>query len=94
IDAGAEDVKIEKGYLETYTQPQSLEEVRRAIEKERKVTSAELAWIPKTPVMLDEKDTLQVLKLLDGMEELDDVQRVFSNLDISEALAEKLASQT
>ncbi|MFH1623789.1 MAG: YebC/PmpR family DNA-binding transcriptional regulator [Pseudomonadota bacterium] len=94
IDVGAEDVNVGKGYLEIYTQPQSLEEVRRAIENERKVVSAELSWMPKSTVMLDEKASIQTLKLLDQLEELDDVQRVFSNIDFSEAVLERLSSQT
>jgi transcriptional/translational regulatory protein YebC/TACO1 len=94
IDAGAEDVKIEKGYIEVHTKPEDLETVRRALE-EKGVTiiSAEVSQLPRTTVQLDEKTALQALKLLDRLEELDDVQRVFSNVDFSDEVLEKLRAQ-
>jgi YebC/PmpR family DNA-binding regulatory protein len=91
IDAGAEDVKIEKSYLEVYTKSDSLEAVRRALEeKEVPIASAELSMIPKTTVDLDEENAIRALKLLDKLEELDEVRRVFSNVDFSEEVLEKL----
>ncbi len=93
IDAGAEDVKIEKGYLEIYTSPRDLEAVRKAIEQKKPVVSAEISLVPKSTVMLGEKEALQTLKLLDHLEELDDVQRVFSNVDYSDVVLEKLRAQ-
>jgi YebC/PmpR family DNA-binding regulatory protein len=92
IDAGADDVNEGDGYLEIYTIPQNLEKVRTVIEKESNVISAEVSLVPKTTVMLDEKGTLQALKLVDHLEELDDVQRVFTNFDFSEEMLEKLRS--
>ncbi|GAG51936.1 unnamed protein product, partial [marine sediment metagenome] len=94
IDAGAEDVKTEKGYVEIYTQPQDLEKVRKAIEEKEHVISAELSLTPKTTVLLEENKTVQALNFLDELEGLDDVQRVFSNIDFSEATLEKLRSRT
>ena len=93
IDAGAEDVKVEQGYLEIYTTPQNLETVRKAVEKVRPVVSAEVSRVAKTMVNLDEKDALSTLKLLDHLEELDDVQHVFANADFSAAVLEKLRAQ-
>ena len=93
IDAGAEDVKIEEGYLEVYTTPQNLEVVRKAIEQVKPVLSAEVSLLPNNTIMLDEKGTLQALKLLDRLEELDDVQRVFANVDFNDAILEKLRSE-
>jgi len=91
IDAGAEDVKIEKSYLEVYTKSDTLEAVRRALEeKEVPIASAELSMIPKTTVDLDEENAIRALKLLDKLEELDEVRRVFSNVDFSEEVLEKL----
>ena len=49
--------------------------------------------IPKTTLALDDDGALRVLKLLDRFEELDDVQRVFSNVDFSDAVMEKLAGR-
>jgi len=93
IDAGAEDVKVEQDYLEIYTTPHNLETVRKAVEKVRPVVSAEVSRVAKATVNLDEKDALSTLKLLDHLEELDDVQHVFANADFSAAVLEKLRAQ-
>ena len=92
IDAGAEDVKTGEGYLEIYTQAQDMENVKGAIEKERSIVSAELSLVPKTTVLLGEREAVQTLGFLDRLEELDDVQRVFSNIDFSDSTLEKLRS--
>ena len=90
IDAGADDVKIEDGYVEVHTQPQDLEAVRKAMEGSGvKVTSAELSMVPKTTVTLEEKESLQTLRLMDKLEELDDIQRVFTNADIPDEVLKK-----
>jgi len=94
IDAGAEDVKTEKGYVEIYTQPEDLEEVRKVIEEKEHVISAELSLTPKTTVLLEENKAIQALNFLDQLEELEDVQRVFSNIDVAETTLERLSSQT
>jgi YebC/PmpR family DNA-binding regulatory protein len=94
IDAGAEDVKTEKGYVEIYTQPQDLEKVRKIIEEKEHVVSAELSLTPNTTVLLEENKAVQALNFLDELEALDDVQRVFSNIDFSEATLERLRSQS
>jgi YebC/PmpR family DNA-binding regulatory protein len=94
IDAGAEDVKTEDGYVEIYTQPQDLEKVRKAIEEKEHVGSAELSLMPKNTVVLDENKAVQALSFLDDLEALDDVQRVYSNMDFSEATLEKLRTRT
>lgn len=94
IDAGAEDVKTEKDYVEIYTQPQDLEQVRKAVEETERVVSAEVSMTPKTTVLLDDSKAMQTLNFLDELEELDDVQRVFSNIDLSEATLERLRSRT
>jgi len=94
IDAGAEDVKIEKGYLEVHTELDKLETVRQALEQEDSpIISAEVSMIPKTTLQLDENEAWRALKLLDKLEELDEVQRVFSNVDFSEKVLEKLRAQ-
>ncbi|MEA3442851.1 MAG: YebC/PmpR family DNA-binding transcriptional regulator [Chloroflexota bacterium] len=94
IDAGAEDVKIEKDYIEIYTTPADLERVRQAISINRCVISAELSLVPKTTVLLDDEKAIQTLNFIDRLEEMDDVQHVFSNIDFSETALEKLRSQT
>ena len=90
IDAGADDVKIDKAIVEIHTQPQDMEAVRKALEqKEIAISSAELLQVPKSMVRLDEKSALQSLKLLDKLEELDDVQHVFTNADFPDEVVEK-----
>jgi YebC/PmpR family DNA-binding regulatory protein len=90
IDAGAEDVRIENNYIEVYTKPAELEKVREALgQKNVPIAAAELSMIPKSIVELEEKAALQTLKLLDRLEELDEVQHVSSNADFSDAILEK-----
>jgi len=90
IDAGADDVQIEKKYIEIFTKPEELEKVREALkQKNIPIASAELSMVPKTMVELEEKAALQTLKMLDQLEELDEVQLVSSNVDFSDAILEK-----
>ena len=94
IDAGAEDVKIEKDYLEIYTDPRNIEAVRQYMEgKGIHILSAEISMVPKSTIELDEKEALRALKLLDKLDELEDVQRVSSNADFSDAVLENLRAQ-
>jgi YebC/PmpR family DNA-binding regulatory protein len=87
IDAGAEDVRMDDDRVEVYSAPDALDRVRRALrEAGLAVTSADLTKIPKTTVSLDEKSALQVLKLLDALEELDDVQKVYSNAEFPDVV--------
>lgn len=95
IDAGADDVKIEEGYVEIYTRPEDFEAVRSALEgKNLTIDSAEVARVPKNTVQLDDKAALQTLKLLDKLEELDEVQHVVSNADFPDAVLEQYQLQT
>jgi len=90
IDAGAEDVKIENGYIEIYTKPEQMERVRKALEQNNlAITSSELSMVPKTLVELGEKEALQALKLLEKLEDLDEVQHVASNADFPNYVLEK-----
>ena len=90
IDAGADDVKIENNCIEVYTRPEELEKVREALgQKDIAVASAEISMVPKTTVEMEEKAALQTLRLLDKLEELDEVQYVASNADFSDAILEK-----
>lgn len=94
IDAGAEDVKEENGVLEIQTAFDDLERVRKSIEESGvEVTSAELTMVPQNTTMLDEKAALQALRLMDRLEELDDVQRVYTNADFPDEALESYRSQ-
>jgi YebC/PmpR family DNA-binding regulatory protein len=90
IDVGAEDVVVESGVVEVYTRPETLEEVRAALERDGiPVATAEVSMVPKVTLELDEKAAVQTLKLMEKLEELDDVRHVSSNVDFSdEVLAE------
>jgi len=94
IDAGAEDVNVENDCLEVYTKPEELEKVRATLaENNLPITSAEVCIVPKTTVEMEEKAALQTLKLLDKLEELDDVNQVTSNADFPDAVIEKFHQQ-
>jgi YebC/PmpR family DNA-binding regulatory protein len=89
IDVGADDVNVYDGAVEIVTAPDALDRVRRALEEQKiAVASAELTMIPKVRVPLGEKESLQTLKIIDKLEELDDVQRVHTNADIPEEFLE------
>ena len=94
IDAGAEDVKVENNYVEVYTTPEDLENVRKAMEaQEITVETSEISMVPKTLVQLDDKSATQALKLMDKLEEIDDVQNVFSNADFPDTILESYQAQ-
>lgn len=91
IDLGADDVQPLDDGLEVLTTPENLQAVREGLMQARlHVKSAEMSRIPKLNVTLSEQDTLHVLNLIEALEELDDVQRVYSNLEVSDELYEKL----
>lgn len=85
IDAGAADVESSDGVFEAYTEPQDLKAVEDAIrEAGLEVQEAGLRYIASTPLELDDGQTVQALRLIEKLEDLDDVQQVFSNLEISD----------
>jgi YebC/PmpR family DNA-binding regulatory protein len=93
IDAGAEDVKIVDSSMEIYTKPTELELVKKSLEKSSvAISSAELSMIPKTLIDAEDKAAIQTMKLLEKMEELDDVQKVYTNVDFSDAQMDKFRS--
>ncbi|MFA5828939.1 MAG: YebC/PmpR family DNA-binding transcriptional regulator [Candidatus Gracilibacteria bacterium] len=103
IDAGAEDVKFdgpidEKGnpaddaFVEVYTEPHDLMKVRGSLEKAGiKTKSAALTYLPQTTVAISEEQIArELLDLINVIEEDEDVNEVFSNFEIAEAVLEKL----
>ena len=93
IDAGAEDVKLENDYVEIYTKPEDMERVRKTLEQQTlTIASSELILMPKTTVALEEKAALQTLKMLDKLEEVDEVQHVTTNADFPDSVLEKYQS--
>ena len=90
LDAGAEDIQTEEDAFEVISAVEDLEGVKQALkENQIEYTEAELTRVPQSTVKMDGKSGQQVLRLMDELEECDDVQRVFSNFDIDEAEIEK-----
>jgi YebC/PmpR family DNA-binding regulatory protein len=93
IDAGAADVENSDGVLEAYTEPQDLKAVEEAIRAGGlEVDEADLRYIASIPVELDDSQTAQALRLIDKLEDLDDVQQVFSNLEISDDVLAQMSA--
>ena len=93
IDADAEDVKFEDGILEVYTAPENLLSVKSALESEGATpASADVAMVPKTVVPLENRAAEQTLRLLDILEELDDVQKAYTNADFPAEVLEQYGS--
>lgn len=83
LEAGAEDMKAEEESYEIYTQPDQFEQVREALLNQGIVIAdGEITLIPQTLVALGEKEGEQMLKLIDALEEIDDVQEVYANFDM------------
>jgi YebC/PmpR family DNA-binding regulatory protein len=92
IDAGADDVEESGDRIEVYTTPHDLERVRKSLEAAGvPVESAENTMVAKTTVELDGSRARQNLRLVETLEELDDVQRVSANFDIPEEVFAEVA---
>lgn len=91
MEAGAEDLKSEEEYFEITTAPEDLEKVKEAL-KSNNITyeSAELTMYPKNTIKVEGKEAEQLLKLIDLLEEHEDVQNVYSNFDIDLAVMEQI----
>lgn len=91
LEAGAEDVTDEEEQYEVLADPSMFIEVREALEKAGfAYESAEITMIPQTMIKLDGKNAENMLKLMDRLEDNDDVQNVYANFDISMEEMEKL----
>lgn len=85
IDAGATDVLIDADMIEVYTEPTDLHKVlEQLIASGHESEGAELIMKPKDPMTLEVNAAVKALRLLEKLEDLDDVQTVYSNLDISD----------
>jgi YebC/PmpR family DNA-binding regulatory protein len=88
IDAGADDTEIDDGKLYVYTSANRLEQVRSALaDQHLPIESAELAYIPRQPVTIsDAKTAGQVMKIMETLDELDDVTETYANFDLASEL--------
>jgi len=92
LDAGAEDVREEGSEFEVITDPASFEAVMKAVDGAGiKCIEAKVSLIPSNTVELGEAKAASMLKLMERMEDNDDVQNVYANFDIPDAIMEKLS---
>ncbi|MCB0861993.1 MAG: YebC/PmpR family DNA-binding transcriptional regulator [Solirubrobacterales bacterium] len=92
IDAGASDVLEEDGKLRVLAEPSDLTAVRQAIESDGiEIESAGLEVIPKNTVEVEESEAGTLIKLLDAIEDQEDVNEVHANFDISDEVLERIA---
>lgn len=93
LEAGAEDVKVGDKSFEVVTDPHDFETVKKALTDAKiEPTLAETTYIPQNTIRLDEKPAEQMLKLMEVLDEHDDVQKVHANFDISDEVMEKVAA--
>mgnify|MGYP003343123683 FL=1 len=93
LEAGAEDVKVTDKMYEVISGTHEFEAVKKALADAKIETSlAEITFIPQNTNALEEKAAEQMLKLMEAMDEHDDVQKVHANFDISEEVMEKVAA--
>ena len=93
IDAGADDFESDESIYEIYTSPEAFEGVLNAIKnKSIETMTAEISMIPQNYVKVEGKTAQQVVKLMEALDEHDDVQHVYANFDIEESeLAEAVS---
>ncbi|MBN1573643.1 MAG: YebC/PmpR family DNA-binding transcriptional regulator [Deltaproteobacteria bacterium] len=91
LEAGALDVNEEGNSFEVITEFADFEDVRDAVKKGGfKIITAEITMLPKNTVALEGKDAEKMLRLMDALEDNDDVQKAFANFDIPEEIMEEL----
>lgn len=90
IDAGASDVSVEDGYVEVKTDPSDLHAVKKSLETAGcTIKKSEITYVPKNTLQVaDVEKAKQVLKLIDLLEEDDDVTNVFSNFEVADEIAD------
>lgn len=85
IDAGAEDVKTEEKTYEIITAPEDFEKVKNVLEENNiELSLAELTMVPETTVNVEGKQAQQILKLMEDLDDHDDIQKAYANFDILE----------
>jgi YebC/PmpR family DNA-binding regulatory protein len=93
IEAGAEDVDSDADAHEVTTAVEDFFAVRDALEQKfGSPEAAKLEWVPGTTVDLDEEKAQAILKLVDALDDNDDVQNVYANFEVSEAVMNRLSA--
>ncbi len=86
LDAGADDLQTEEDYFIIQTSIESFESVRKAVaDKKLSVENASLQWIAKNMIAVAGEDAEKVIKLIESLEDCDDVQNVYTNADIDDS---------
>ncbi len=93
MDEGAEDIRVEEDTIEVLCQPEDLPKVRDAVAQAGiEYTSAEVTMLPKTTVRVEDgKEASRILRLMDALEENDDVQQAYANFDIPDEILQAAA---
>jgi YebC/PmpR family DNA-binding regulatory protein len=92
VEAGAEDISVEEEIVEVVTQLADFAAVRAALEDAGiEIESAELAYVPSSQVPIDESQARSLMKLIDVLEDLDDVDAVYANFDVPADVLERVA---
>jgi YebC/PmpR family DNA-binding regulatory protein len=93
LEGGATDVKRVEKAFEVTTAPDEMDGVREALERQGvPVLEAAAAWVPQSTVRVEGKDAAAVLRLIEALEEQDDVQSVYSNYDIPDEVLEAISA--
>ncbi|HWD25820.1 MAG TPA: YebC/PmpR family DNA-binding transcriptional regulator, partial [Rhizomicrobium sp.] len=93
LDAGADDVVSSDGTHEVYAGPDHFGSVAKALEaKFGEPKKASLVWRPQNTVAVDDEQGEKLLKLIDNLNDQDDVQNVYANFEISDALLQKMSA--
>ena len=91
LEGGADDMKTEEDYYDITTSSETFDVVKKAIEdKGIKINNATLEMVPQNTVRVEGKEAEQVLKLMEALEEHDDVQNVYANFDIDDSVLAQL----
>ncbi|HEY4619252.1 MAG TPA: YebC/PmpR family DNA-binding transcriptional regulator [Nitrospirota bacterium] len=91
VEAGAEDMRRDSDNFEVITTPGDLEKVKKMIEDEGiAVALSEVTMLPRTYMELDDKSAMQVLRLIEALEDNDDVQNVYSNINVRDEVLENI----
>jgi YebC/PmpR family DNA-binding regulatory protein len=92
LEAGADDVVTSEDQFEVHTDPAAFESVKQAFDdQELRYSMAEITMLPKNTVKIDDESVaIQVLRLMEAIEDADDVQQVYANFDIPDAILQRI----
>ncbi|MFN3659891.1 MAG: YebC/PmpR family DNA-binding transcriptional regulator [Brevinematales bacterium] len=92
LELGADDVRLEEDVYEIYTPVENYAQVLEGLKKKYTIASSEIGRFPKNTMKLEKEDAMKLLKLMDELENHDDVQNVASNADIEDSVLEEFAN--